>query len=225
MANAYISINQLAEFSAGTNSTKNRIIKQQMTPNRLLIPWYQSAKGSIKKYLKNVNDLTPLEEGLEKLRSKMPHTNRAKTDREVSIVAIEKLMQLNIQKLLKDIPYEIIKPEEKKINIRGVDISTSPEIIIKAQINGKTIYGGIKIHICKTKPFDNHQCQLVSAVLYEYIRKKICKKGEEAIPNLCLCIDIFGGRIVGTEKNNTPQLREINEICDEIQSIWSTLNK
>lgn len=38
MSKYYISINQLATFTVGTESSKKRIIKQQKTPNKLLIP-------------------------------------------------------------------------------------------------------------------------------------------------------------------------------------------
>ncbi|MBX9782775.1 MAG: hypothetical protein K2X48_05690 [Chitinophagaceae bacterium] len=59
MSKYFISTNQLAEYSQATEASKKRIIKQQKVPNKLLIPWYQKAKGAIKKFFSNTSDYAP----------------------------------------------------------------------------------------------------------------------------------------------------------------------
>lgn len=214
-----ISINQFAEFSKASNSQKLRIVQQQKKVNKLLIPWYQGAKGSIKKYLRNVNDIGPIEAQIEILKNKKPDNKRQNTDKNVSIEALERLIKMNLYKILGHIEYKILKPEIKSIQINGVVIMISPEIIIEAEIDGNIVYGAVKIHISKTKPFDLAQCNYVAVLLYDYLSETI-ESDASVLPQFCLCIDVFGDRIVSAKEDHKKESKEINTLCNEIAELW-----
>lgn len=216
---AHISINQFAEFSAATKSAKSRIVKQQINVNMLLIPWYQGAKGSIKRYLKDVNDFTPIEAEIERQKNKPVDTKRKRTDREVSIQALQRMIEMNLPRLFRNINYEVVKSELRSIMMNNVNINISPEIIIKSVVNGKVMYGGVKIHICKTKPFDLQQCHYVAILLHDFLLE-IAAKDEMVLPQFCLCIDIFGSRIVSAKEKHLKESQEIRSICNEIIELW-----
>jgi len=221
MSKYYISANQLAEFYSATNSSKRRIINQQLNPNKLLIPWYQSAKSSIKKYLKNIDNTLPIEKGIELLLNKVPQNSRQNIDRRVSIEALNQLKSFAFPKLLRDIDFEIIQPTTKHISFNNVDIKVSPDVVLKGYYNGMVVYGAVKIHICKSKPFSLEQGNLVSTLIYKYLTKEVARKDEMVLPELCLCLDIFANRITQASVYNRSQVLAIKTICEQLKSLWA----
>ncbi len=216
---AHISINQFAEFSTATKAGKARIVKQQIKVDKRLIIWYQGAKGSIKRYLKDVNDLAPLQEEITRQQNKTVDTKHQRNDREVSILALQRMIEMNLSRLLGKVKYEVVKSEIKSININGVKITISPEVIIKVVIDGKVMYGGVKIHIGKTKPFNLEQCSYVAILLHDFLLT-IKNEGQEVLPQFCLCIDVFGNRIVSAKEIHHEESRKINVLCHEIIDLW-----
>lgn len=218
-----ISINQLAEFSTGTTATKRRIVNQQIKVDKRLVPWYQQAKSSIRIYLRNVSTYTAIDTGIEILRRKQPQTDRQKIDQKVSIEALEKIRSLKIPKILLAMDYEFIKPGVKTLTIEGVDIIIAPDAVIKANFKGKTVYGAVKIHISKGKPFDQSQAQCVATLLHKYLSTVVANKNEIVLPELCFCLDVFSDRVVGAAEKQGRVINEIKDYCLEVKRIWSTL--
>jgi hypothetical protein len=220
MKKPHISINQFAEFSAATEKRKQAIIKNQLKPVKFLVPAYASAKGSIRQYLKNVNDLSPIYEGLKKQLAREATTKWQAQDKRVSIEALQKFIELKIAKLFKGIKYEVVKPEIKLITMSDVDISISPEIIVRIFIDDKVIYGGVKVHISKTKPFTLKQCSYSATLLIEYIKNNIALKKEIVDPKLCFSVDVFSGRVVPASEQYIDQLKEIKSLLTQVKQIW-----
>lgn len=224
MSKYYISINQFAEFSNANESSKKRILKQQKNPNKLLIPWYQRAKGAIRKYFVDVNDYSVIDKAIQILTEKIPSNNRQKIDRQVSIEALEELKRVKLPSILQHLDYEVITAIEKNLLINNVDIKVSPEVIIRAKYKGEVIYGAIKIHISKGKPFNLNQATYVATTMYQFLKKNVILDGEKVLPELCLCLDIFSGRLVPAPENITSEILKIKIICNEIKELWTTTN-
>jgi len=221
MAKFYISINQFAEFSEATESSKKRIIKQQKTPNKFLIPWYQKAKGAIKKFFTDTKDYSPIENAIKELEAKVPINDRQRNDRAASIQALEVMKKIKLPRILSSLSYEVVTTDDKEIHINDVDVKIAPEIIIKASYKNEIIYGAVKIHICKGKPFNHVQCSYVAALLYQHLTKKVIKKGERVLPELCLCLDVFAERLVPAPENIAAVSSTIRIICGDIKRLWS----
>lgn len=223
MSKPLISLNHLAEFSKATPNGKKRILNQQITPNKFLVPWYQSAKGSIKRYLRNIDDISPLVEGIDKLEKKSTNTQRQIIDRKVSIEALNKLKYMSLPKMLRTINYELIKVEDNNLALYGIEIKIAPDLIIKGSIGGTVVYGAIKLHLCKSKPFDLSQSKYISTLLYKYLMNKVVKKGEKVIPELCFCLDVFAERVVGSSVDISKEMADIKDLCSEINKIWDSI--
>ena len=221
MKNFYISVNQFAEFSSGTLATKKRILKQQVTPNKFLLPWYQTARGAMKRYFKNVNNSTPLDDAIEILMTRDADSKRKQIDKRVSIEALNELKSFAFPLLLRNIEFEIIKPAIKNVFINNVSIIVAPDVVLKATYNGEVIYGAIKIHICKTKPFDESQSVYVASLIRKYLEKAIPNGEGKVLPELCLCLDIFGGRITPASTKSSKLNSDIRTICEELKSLWA----
>ena len=58
--------------------------------------------------------------------------------------------------------------------------------------------------------------------MYQFLNKKVAKKGEIVLPELCICLDIFSGRLVQAPDNITNAVYNIKVICNEIKKLWGT---
>lgn len=221
MSKYYISINQFAEFSSATEASKKRIIKQQKIPNKLLIPWYQRAKGAIRKFFSDVKDYTPIDNAIKILEEKVPTNDRQKADKIASIQALELIKKLSLPKTLSVMNYELITADDKSLLINDVDIKVAPEIIIRAKYKNEVVYGAIKIHISKGKPFNHNQALYVSTLLHQFLVKKLAKRGERILPELCLCLDVFSERLVPAPPNIVKEMTEIKAVCNEVKMLWA----
>lgn len=221
--NPEISINQLAEFSIGTAASKRRIIKQQIKVDKRLVPWYQRAKSTIRSYLQDVSNYDAIDTGIEVLRKRQPLTDRQKIDQKVSVEALEKLRLLTLPKLLTTLEYRLIKPTSKTIEISGVDLKIAPDVVIQANYRGRVIYGAVKIHISKSKPFDQNQAQYVATLLQKYLSTVIATQDEMVLPELCFCLDVFSDRVVSASESSGRIINEIKVYCLEVKKIWDSL--
>jgi hypothetical protein len=211
----------MAEFPSATESQKNRIIKQQLNPDKIKIAYYQLPKAKIKKCFQLKGDLKPIFEGINTLLARNPVTKRQATDKSVSIEAMERFVTMKLPGILKEINYTVVKPVKKSTSFADVEVIVSPDIIIKGDFHGKTVFGALKIHISKHKPFDLYKSQIVSNTIYNYLKNEVVMEGEEALPELCFCLDIFSGRIVSAKDSYLSGYSEIIAICNEIKEYWS----
>jgi hypothetical protein len=216
-----ISINQLADFSSATNAKKRSIIRQQKEPNKFLVAWYQLPKSRIKKSIENNCDLDPILKGIEELKLRKPEKPRQVLDRQVSIEALSRFINLKLPSMLRNRAYEIIKKvDSKSILLYDGEIIISPDVIFRIRINGKTFLGGVKVHISKNNVFDYIQSKYISSLIYKYLEEVVAKPGEEVLEDLCLSIDIFGERVISAPKNISKSLAEIELLCGEIKTYW-----
>lgn len=223
---ALLSINQLAEFSKATIKGKQNIVKQQISPNRFLIQWYQLARARIKKSISNGWDLQPIYSGLQKLKSRISFKNpRQENDQKVSIKALENFLQISKPRELQSMTYEQVVPESKILVLGNLQILVAPDVIFRTQIDGKNYLGAFKIHICMTKPFDLSQSRLVAAVLWKYLEREVAREGEVALPNLSFCYDVFSNRIVYAQEDSNSLFYNIDLWGHEVNQIWDSLRQ
>jgi hypothetical protein len=168
-----ISLNQFADFTKATEKGKLRILKQQLNPNPFKIPWYQTPRAGIRKSLQNNGDLTPILEALKKLNRREPKNRRGLTDKNASIEALQRYIELKLPVIFKNYEYEIIKPELKSNFIAGVEVRVAPDVVVRFNINGKKYIGAVKIHISKSAPFNYKQSLKVATILYKYLSETI----------------------------------------------------
>ncbi len=219
--NYNISINQLADFSKGTEAKKRAIIRQQKNPNPLKVFWYQLAKARIKKSISERGDLEPILLGIDELKTRQPKNKRQATDRNVSVEAMERYIKMQIPNLLKDYEYEILKrPKIKSILINGVELIVSPDLVLKLHMDGVDYIGGVKIHISKHNTFDGKQQSYVASAVHRYLETIVAKDEQEVLPELCLSIDIFRGSLVSAPTNIDERIRDIEVICEEVKKMW-----
>lgn len=218
----FISVNQFADFSKATEASKRRIIRQQKEPNKFRVAWYQLPKARIKKSIENNCDLEPILKGVEELKKRVPNSSRQENNKMVSLEAFRRFVNIKLPDLLKNVPHEVIKKvNSKSININGVEVIISPDVIFKLKLNDKIYIGAVKVHISKNNIFDNEQSRYISSLIYKYLNEVVVKDDEEVLEELCLSIDVFGENVISVPKNLTKSIAEIEVICEEVKSIWN----
>lgn len=213
-----ISINQFAAFLNATPKGRKSIIKQQLKVNPILISWYRTARGAMKRYCKDISNQSPLDAAIELLKVKQTTTKQQLYDKQASILALQELKKITLPKLLKQVDFEIINPKAKSVDINNIEIIVAPDVIIRGKYKGESVVGAIKIHISKTKPFDHQQSNHVAGIMYRYLTKKVLADDEKILPELCFCLDIFSGRIttatIPTAKDNAA----LKQICEDLKT-------
>jgi hypothetical protein len=218
MSDYNISINQLADFSASSDAKKRSIIKQQLNPSVFKVPRYQLAKARIKKSIE-LNDIAPINAAIKILEDKKPTTDFQLNDKKVSLEALKKYKKMRLPKILSELDYSVVAVQVKRFMFSGIDIIVAPEIIIKGSLNGKIVYGGIKIHFSKTKPFDFNQAQYVACIIFQYLKKGVAGK-DKVLPELCFCLDVFDEKFVPAPDQPDKMNATIEGFCKELKSIW-----
>jgi hypothetical protein len=213
-----ISINQLADFGRGSESAKRTIVAQQIAPSALKIPKYQLAKARIRKFFQQKFDIAPIEQGIVELKQKKSDKKWKITDRNTSVEALQRFLKLNLPETLKKLNYEVIKSAKVDLIMEGVTIKVAPDIILKGQLNGKSIIGAIKIHISKGKPFGLNEAQEVAIILYRSLKKNIPKTEGEIVPEFCFCLDVFSDRLVSASGVSKRVLLKMKTLCKQIKT-------
>ncbi|RZJ92655.1 MAG: hypothetical protein EOO20_00975 [Chryseobacterium sp.] len=219
-----ISLNQIVEFSTASAAKRVSIAKQQLVVNPFLIPWYQLAKQRIKKYFHNTQQNQPLVDAIDILKKRIPVSKRQETDRNVSIEALRRILAMRIPSFLGELDYQVVKVDKKSIDVGDVVININPDVVIKAKIGGKVVYGGLKVHLSKNKPFDLSQCYSVASMVHVFLSKEVAEHGELVSPELCFCLDVFGGRLVNSPMEYSTQATKMKVACNEFKKIWDEVN-
>jgi len=221
MSDYILSVNQIADFLKSTDSKKIRIIKQQKYPNIIRVGWYQMPRARFKKVIELNGDLKPLEDAANLLNSRILEKPRQVLNRTVSLEAMQRFSKIKLPYLLK-FPIEIIKKvESKTIEINGVQILVSPDVVFKINIDGEHYYGAVKIHISKNNIFDYKQSSCISSILFQYLKENFETENCRVNPELCLAIDVFGEKITSSPVDINDSMAQISLICEEVKYFWS----
>ncbi len=222
MEKCIISINQYADFIKATDAKKLRIIRQQKKPNLFRIAYYQLAKARIRKTLKDNGSLVHIKDALKKLSDRVPNSKRQSSDKSVSIEALEKFLILKIPKILRNESIEFLNPKDFKnaIDVYGVSIIISPEIIFKTIIDGKEVLGGIKLHVSKSNSFDSEQQQIIASGICNYLEKNVATENQIVLPEFCISLDIFGNGFISNSNAKKNLISSYKKECKEIIKIW-----
>jgi hypothetical protein len=219
-----ISINQLVDFSKGSEAKKKRIIRDQKNPNKFRIAWYQTPRASIRKCLSNNGDKVFIIDGLERLKNKItdPDKPRELQNKVASIAAMKSFLRVQIPKILKNHELTIIKsPRTKSVFINQVEIIVSPDIIFTMNYKGDKYMGGVKIHLSKGNIFEPKDSKMVAAVMQKYLETIADDYNANVLPELCMSLDVFDERIVSSPSNIDAYLDRINMTCAEVKRFWN----
>ncbi|WP_343631308.1 hypothetical protein [Fluviicola sp.] len=219
MTDLDFSLISLAKFLNSTPSEKKTLIQGQLSfdPDR---PFhYQAAKWPIIKYILAGGNQSILDNGIKRIKNKIPDTDWKKRDNKYSIEALELFKSMPLPPFVKNFRLEYIETKANFLPIHGINIKVSPNSIFRIEYEGQKYIGAFKIHIAKKDPFNNQQSALVAQLLNQFLSNFVEKEDEKVDPRLCICIDPFAQTIINASHKMALDMKQLKLICDEIHQI------
>ena len=109
-----ISINPLAEFLEASDYRKRTIIKEQLNPDPVRIPYYQRARSSIAKSIMDNGNRTHIEDAKNLLVQKIPVKNWQRSDKVNSLSALDLWEKMTLPDFVQKKHLEPVKTKAKK---------------------------------------------------------------------------------------------------------------
>lgn len=220
MKNIEMSINPMAEFLEASEARKKRIIKEQLEPDPVRIPYYQKARAVIKKSILLNGDLNIVDEAIPKIAEKNVIKNWQKHDKKNSISALKLWKEMKLPRTLVENKLELITTKAKFLPLYGIQIKVSPTAIFKMEKDGQIYVGAFKIHLSKGKKFNVKQSALVAQLMNLFLNNFVVGENEIVDPQLCICIDPFSGTMVSASNKIKYDVKQLREACREIIAIY-----
>jgi hypothetical protein len=216
MKKPVISINPLAEYLEATAARRNRILEEQINPDPIKLPWYQLAKARMKLSIKKNGAHAPIDNGIKELQQRQPDKKWKEINIKNSILALTNFKEMILPDLIKDNSLEIVKADQKYLNLYGVHIIIAPNILFRITIDNNKYLGAVKFHISKEKKFSVNQSKLVASLIYQYLSNVVAEEDDIVLPELCLCMDAFAKTTVNSFTRIKYDMSQIKKACDEI---------
>lgn len=185
------SLNQFAAFFEASESVQNGIVKGQKFPPKKKFFYYQTSNASISKSIL-LNDTKPLYDGIKKLKNTSPIGKQKLSNKVSSIEAIESFLKMKLPGSFIMLEKEKLKYKNQLLNVFGVWVKISPNVVFITEIKGESVIGAVKLHSAKSSPFNKMRMKVVSFLLKKFLDRIVKEKGDlTVLPNLCICIDVF----------------------------------
>lgn len=225
MKDIEISINPLAEFLEAKDSRKKEIIEEQLNPNPVRIPYYAQARPCIIKSIFNNGDPIYINDVIPKINEKVADKAWKKSNKKLSIQALEWCRNIPLPDAMKNYPMEHIRTNVKFFPLYGVNIKVSPSGIFRIIIDGQKYIGAFQIHLSKGKIFSIKQSALVAQMLNLFLNNFVAEEDDIVDPQLCICIDPFSETVVTASAKMKYSIGEVKKACQEICIIWDNVTK
>jgi len=211
-----ISINQLSEYISASDARKRTIVKQQLNPSSLVVPWYKSARTAMKKCIENGFSKSFIISGIEKLQKSKQESDFQKNNVRASIEALNIFLKIHFPDHIEKMKCTFLKADNKILHIEGVDIKVAPDVIIRTKVNGKSVVGGIKFRLSKGHGFEMLNCLCAATAMKLFLQKHVANSDEVVDPAFCLSVDVFSERVVPAPKDTLQYEQILAEACKEI---------
>jgi hypothetical protein len=215
-----ISANKLGEYIQSSPSRRQRIVKDQKYPKGYVVTRYNGAKKAILDYfVMGKGDKKAIEVEIKNLILKSYNTPFRQKDNELSIRALEIFAKANMPELGKH-KTSRFESNLNKLDIRGVDVSVQPDILIQGVLGGKEFIGAIKIHISKTHKLTEASGKYVGVLIHRFLESNYNQKVKT---DFCISLDIFTGKYFVAPRSFKSLRKDIEAACNEYRLLWNDL--
>jgi hypothetical protein len=219
-----ISVNKLGEYIYASAARKRRILLDAKFPSEVIIARYAPVqKAAIEYFQAPIKDIEIFNRVQQILLKKPTKNDHQKEKIKSCIEALEHLTQCATSKL---VPYNEIPAIKgfkdcKAITVNDVLISLRPEILL-LDIKTNQPKGAIKLAFSKGHFLSIQEGQCIAGLIRTYLEKEI---GVVCYYKDCITLDVFSNRIVYAPLKSEWTIGKIKNACDDIKSIWPTLQK
>jgi hypothetical protein len=213
-----VSVNTLAEYIESNANRRKVIVGDCKNPKPFKATRYNEARKEIVAYLIN-GDQSILYSAIKDIGAKQDSSKFYDDDRNNSVDGLTGFLEFDYT-LISD--YQITENGKNTLlNIKGLQVSVNPEVLVRYTAKGQDQVGAIKLRILKT-PMGKSQQETVALLIKRYL--VITQDAGLVISNsLCLSIDVFANKVVPCPKAEIARMKLIESACEEILLRWPTV--
>jgi hypothetical protein len=227
-ASPRISANQLAEYALAAPSRRRTILRNAKFAPTYLVIRYGEARKAICSYLSN--DLRPTtfladeETRLLGLSQTAP-TPFQQNDAALSAEAVRYFRKMTNQKGIPQTATFSVATNLPNLALgdSGTEVSVSIDLV--ARNKSKGLLGGVLLQTSKAvsaKSWRDEHSKYVASLVWLLAQKHLKEMGK-IDRKLCMCIDVFGGRITLAPSSYKSRLTNLEAACDEINALWDNI--
>jgi hypothetical protein len=213
-----ISVAKLGEYLTATPRRRRAIIGDQKKPRDAVVIWYMEARRALVECVLAGGDLAVLQAAIEQLDDALQNaradTNDA-TRATLSMDAIDAFAQLVLDDLDLGSDIEKGEPHRGKLDIGGVAVSVSPDILVRT----KKGIGAVVLYFNKGNPLDETSGGYVASLVHQFVEDALGHVGP-ADRRACQVIDVMQGKTFGAPVSYKSRRKDIEAACREIASVW-----
>lgn len=216
-----ISVNKLGEYLVAAPVRRRRIITDQKRPSEFIVTRYRDAAEAMIVFLENgAADDGIIEQAIEDLGRKAVSTDFQEQDRDLSIEALIKFLDMADTIPLDGLDLRRGDPDPQRLQVEGVLISVRPEIVLSGRTrNDDASVGLLKLYLSKTYPLTDEAGEYVGTVLQHYAACSLANLGIVDY-RLCKTLDVFSQRVHTAPRSYRRRLNDIEAACQEIARAW-----
>lgn len=221
-----ISVNKLAEYMVSKAARQRKLLKDRKYPDPdfQMGMYHREASEAVARYLVSDQISTdPIDNQISVIKQQTPDKIGTQRRLNSNIEAMERFLEM-----LDDFDFGTAQAEHgehspQKLTYHGVEISVRPEIILRGNIKGKSVVGGVKLHFAKSFEMTDETAGFVSAAIQEYCDRYMTFDGSIVHSAYCQVFDIGSGNVFPGVKSTKSRLRDIEDTCRNIADIWPNL--
>lgn len=216
-----ISINKLGEYCRANVTRRKQIVYDAKNPASFKTTRYGGIRESINEFLLEGMNPAIIQAGISSV-SQWPEASRfQRSDKESSLEALRIFSEMDLTPLRR---YTYAQPDHEAtlINIKGVNISVHPDLVLLQTIGGKEHIGALKIHVARAILGQESQ-KIISAVLYRYVGEKIAGRNQITDLSMCISFDVFARHFEPSPSSYKRRMEQVEAACEEIALWWDTL--
>lgn len=226
-ATPYITVNKLSEFIISNPQRQRAILKQLKYPAESVFAStaYKDSREAIKKYFINGFDTEILFDCISNLKETIPNSDHHAKMIKSEIESINYVLAfLLLEDNFENWEFEEYTGDNEKLDIKGVQVSVNPDLIIKSTIRNRNNFGLFKLHISKSYALHEDSGEYVANVLHHY-GKTVMKipDGYNLNPAHCISFDVFTESVVCCPKSVRRKFNIIESACQNIAGLWDSI--
>jgi len=221
-----ISVNKLAEYMVSKAARQRKLLKDRKYPDPdfQMGMYHREATEAVARYLVSDQLSTdPIDNQIAIIKQQSPGAIGAQRRLNSNIEAMERFLEMLDDFDFGDAEASHGEHAPPKLTFHGVQVSVRPEIILRGNVKGKPVIGGVKLHFAKGFEMTDETAGYVSAAVQEFCDRHLTNEGATVNPAYCQVFDIGSGRIFPGVKATKSRLRDIEDTCRNIADIWPNL--
>lgn len=219
----YLSVNKLGEYLVASPRRQRSILHTLKYPKEDGGAWghvHVEARNAIKSYFENNFDENIILECIEKLE-KRAGTDKKKQADSASIELLQKTLESeNIE--FDNFTYSNYGASGYKMNVKGVTIGITPDLIIESKIKGKEGFGLMMLHLSISSEISDESGKYISCILNKCADELV----ESKYSNRKECnasYDVNGDKFISCPSSTHNRWKNIEAACETILAIWDTI--